>query len=289
MTTYNELQTKIIAACQESEAIRAIILVGSRARKDQRIDVHSDLDYILFTPEPESVKTMPEWMETLAPIWVPDYSFTGADDPEWMILYEGGYKVDCTFHKIQPEQTLQEVMTAMPYQGVLSRGFEVLLDKTASKGQINWVYTENNRPSHPTAEQFKQTNDNFLLEAARAARFIERGGDTWRAKWVCDTVHKQKLLTMIEWHTRAKYGLEHDTWYNGRYLSEWADPMVTTALPSTFAAYETADLRRAFQATLALYHRLASETAAALNFNYPTPGQAAALNWLKTLKTNGKS
>jgi aminoglycoside 6-adenylyltransferase len=282
MDNYHTLQTKIVSACQQADAIRALILVGSRARKDRPLDDHADLDFILLTPDPEAVKIMPPWIESLAPIWVPDYSFTGAGDPEWMVIYEGGYKVDYTFHKIQPQQTLQEALAVMPYQSVLYRGFEVLLDKTSSQGKISWHFNEDNQPAHPAEESFKTANDNFLLEAVRAARFIDRG-DLWRAKAACDTDLQQRLLTMIEWHARAKNGLTHDAWYDGRYLSEWADPMVTDVLPDTFAAYDTADLHRAFHVTLNLYHQLAAETAAALNYPYPTPGQQAALNWVMAL------
>jgi hypothetical protein len=59
--------------------------------------------------------------------------------------------------------------------------------------------------------------------------------------------------------------------------------MVTDVLPDTFAAYDTADLHRAFHVTLNLYHQLAAETAAALNYPYPTTGQEATLNWLMAL------
>lgn len=279
MISYEDLQASITAACQEAEAIRAVILVGSRARKDRPLDEHADLDFILFTPEPEAVKTMPAWIATIASVWVPDFSYTGPGDPEWMVLYEDGYKVDYTFHKIEPGQSLQDVLAVMPYQSVLLRGFEILVDKTASRGDVSWAFDEVNRPTYPTAEQFKSTNDNFFLEAARAARFIARG-DLWRAKMLCDTTLKQQLLVLVEWHSRGKNGLEYDTWYDGRYLSEWADPLVTAALPDTFATYNTADLRRAFHATLTLYHQLALETAAALDLAYPTAGQEAALGWL---------
>jgi aminoglycoside 6-adenylyltransferase len=99
---------------------------------------------------------------------------------------------------------------------------------------------------------------------------------------LCDSILKEQLLTMMEWHVRAIHGPQHDTWYNGRYLSEWADPQAAAALPATFAAYNPADLRRALQQTLTLYDRLASETAAHLTLSYPTPGQQATLTWLKS-------
>jgi aminoglycoside 6-adenylyltransferase len=123
--------------------------------------------------------------------------------------------------------------------------------------------------------------DKFLLEATRAIRFVARA-DMWRAKVACDTDLKHLLLGMIEWQAQSKHGLAHDTWYDGRYLSEWADPEVVAALPATFATYQKAALERALQSTLTLYDQLAAETAAQLGFQYPTRGQQAAINWLRT-------
>jgi aminoglycoside 6-adenylyltransferase len=281
MSDIQRLQTNILTACQELAVIQAVLLIGSRARTEPPPDAFADIDYLLFTPETADFIPMPELIRAASPLWLADFSYTGRGDPEWMVVYEGGHKVDFIFTTIQPGQTLQQNLASTPYKIVLPRGFQMLLDKTASKGQIALDFTDYNLLTYPTTADFQSANDSFLLEAARAAKFIQRG-DTWRAKDDCDNGLKKRLLTMIEWQASAKYGLEHDTWYDGRYLAQWADPPVVAALPDTFAAYETADLHRALQATLTLYDQLAAETAERLNFPYPTAGQQAALNWLKT-------
>lgn len=282
MTNYQTLQSRILTACQENDAICGLLLIGSRARNERPIDEHADLDYLLFTPDPAVFNVLPDWIESLGKIWIPDFGHTGPGDLEWMVIFEGGYKADFVFLKINPDQTLGEVLTTIPYQAVLARGFKVLVDKTGSAGKVNWTADAKDAPVHPSVSVFQTANDNFLMTASRAARFILRG-DLWRAKFVCDGELKQMLLTMMEWHARAKNGLDYDTWYDGRYLSEWVADDVLAALPDTFGAFDSADLHRAFQATLNLYHRLAGETAEALNIPYPTPGQEAALDWLKRL------
>lgn len=282
MTNYQTLQSSIIDACRESETIQAVILVGSRARNPKSVDDHADLDYLLFASDLSDITSLPGWIESLGTIWLPDFSLTGPGDPEWMVIFEGGLKADFVFLKLRPGQTLQAILPQIPYQGVLARGFQVMLDKTASGGEVSWTPDINETPTHPPQQDFRTANDAFLMAAARAARLIDRR-DLWRAKFACDTELKKQLLTLLEWHAHAKNGLQHDTWYDGRNLAEWADPAALAALPETFAAYEAADLKRAFQATLTLYDRLAAETAAALHYPYPTPGQSAALKWLRSL------
>lgn len=266
----------------ESDSIRGLLLVGSRARTERPVDEHADLDYLLFMPDPAAVRKMPPWIESLENIWIADFGHTGPGDLEWMVVYEGGCKADFVFIKIEAGQTLDEILPTIPYQAVLVRGFKVLMDKSGSEGRISWTAGEKDAPVHPAEDVFSTANDTFLMAASRAARFIWRG-DLWRAKFVCDVDLKRGLMTMMEWHARAINGLDYDTWYDGRYLSEWAAPDVLAALPETFGMFDAADLHRAFLATLSLYHQLAAETAEVLDISYPTVGQEAALNWLRSI------
>jgi aminoglycoside 6-adenylyltransferase len=281
MTDFQSMQIKIISACREDETIRGVIVIGSQTRSGPIVDELADLDLVLYTTNTVAFTTMPQWMKTPAPIWIPDFSYTGGGDPEWMVIYEGGYKIDYIFAPIQPDQTLHDALASSHYRIVFPRGIQVLLDKTGSADASLQPFNLE-AAVHPTTAEFQSTTDNFLLEASRTAKLIQRQ-DLWRAKASCDAELKKKLLRMMEWHARAKYGRERDTWYDGRYLAQWADPEVAAALPTTFAAYDTADLHRAFHATLDLYYQLALETAEVLSYPYPTPGQDAALSWLRTI------
>lgn len=281
MLDIQSLQTNILAACQELAAIRAVLLIGSRARTAPAADELADLDLLLFTPDTAAFIPMPPLVESAGHIWLSDFSYTGRGDPEWMVVYEGGFKVDYIFTPIQPDETFQQNLDRSYYRIIFPRGFQVLLDKTDSQGQINLNLDDQNQLALPTVAEFLAHNDTFLLEASRAAKFIKRQ-DMWRAKDGVDSVLKKRLLTMMEWQARAKNGLEHDTWYYGRYLAQWADSRVVTKLPDTFATYDPVDLGRALQATVSLYDQLAAETAVNLGFQYPTPGQQAAITWLQT-------
>jgi aminoglycoside 6-adenylyltransferase len=104
------------------------------------------------------------------------------------------------------------------------------------------------------------------LDAAKTAKFIRRR-DLWRAKQLCDGEMKQHLLTMLEWHAAVQTD-RRDIWYDGRFLSEWADPQAMDKLQATFAAFVAADLQRALFATLELFRRLAHDVAGQLGYPY---------------------
>jgi hypothetical protein len=107
-------------------------------------------------------------------------------------------------------------------------------------------------PQLPDQAEFTALLNRVLLDAIKAAKFIRRK-DLWRAKQLCDGEMKQHLLTMLEWEAAAQQD-RRDIWYDGRFLSEWADPQAVAELPAAFAAYDAADCA-ARCATLDLFRR----------------------------------
>jgi len=60
-------------------------------------------------------------------------------------------------------------------------------------------------------------------------------------------IHESRcMLQMMEWHARAAKGWTYDTWHNGRFLEEWADPYALKGLRETFAHYDEADIKRGY-------------------------------------------
>jgi aminoglycoside 6-adenylyltransferase len=88
---------------------------------------------------------------------------------------------------------------------------------------------------------------------------------------------------MLEWHARAVNGPGHDTWMRGRFLEEWADPRAVAQLPEVFAHYDRQDIARALRATMALFRRLAVETARRWGYAYPAAGEQFATELVETL------
>jgi aminoglycoside 6-adenylyltransferase len=75
-----------------------------------------------------------------------------------------------------------------------------------------------------------------------------------------DAYLKARLVTLMEWHTRA-VDPSVDTWHGGRFLERWADPGALAALESAYAHYDVRDVARALWATIDVFQGLEEETA----------------------------
>lgn len=260
----SHLETTIAAWAAGREDVGAIVVVGSRARSSHPADVWSDLDLILFSTQPEIYTTGAGWLAAWGEVIAPALSLAGGL-PEWLVLMSGAVKVDVVI--AAADGSLAAMLARFPFQDVLARGLRVLVDKTASHGQPLPAFAP--RPRRlPSAFEFENACFGFLVAAEKTARLLRRG-DLWRAKMLCDADLKARLLVFIEWQAQAHYGLDHDTWYEGRFLHEWADPSVLLSIPTIFAAYDQVDLWRALRATTVLFRRLAMDGAERWGLAFP--------------------
>ena len=279
--TYEDLEQAFIAWAQTQESIRSAIVVGSRARETHGADQWSDLDLVVFAADVQPFVADSAWLGALGEVWLVVPNRTGRGDPEWLVLFDGGLKVDFVF-VVAPDasQPLALLLESSSYHFVYQRGMRRLFDKNDPEETHPLPVFTPPAPSPPSPQEFANLIQQFLLNVTRCARFIRRG-DLWRAKFMCDHVLKQQLLTMLEWHILAMRGLAIDVWHDGRFLSEWADARALASLPHTFAAYDARDLRRALLATLDLFRWLAQETAARWGYPYPQEVESKISDWLQ--------
>lgn len=285
-TTYQELEARISAWGKAEPIVRAVIVVGSRARTDHPADEWSDLDLILFVERPERLVTQTNWLDRLGEVWLKVLNQTGGFDPEWLVFFAGGLKADFVLSPAggvgDDAKDAGQLMASSPYQDVFERGVRLLFDKNglSEPGPLPW--TVRRRPAHPSGAEFETAVGDFLLQASRVARFLRRG-DLWRAKQLVDNGLKERLLAMLAWQARARYGLEHDAWYDGRFLDEWANPEAVRRLPGTFALYESESLWEALLSTLDLYRWLAQDTAGRLGYPYPEAADGWISEWVQAM------
>ena len=274
--TYGNLQSRFRAWALTQSSIRAVIIVGSQARSDHPADEWSDLDLVVFATDTTAFLDNAAWLETFGRVRLAVSHSFGAHDREWLALYDDGRKLDVAFLSIDAHVlALQNILDAFPYPIVLQRGVRVLLDKTGSPETLQLPQLA---VLPPDQIEFTTALQHMWFEAIKTAKFIRRA-DLWRAKQLCDGDLKQHLLVMIEWQAATR----GDVWYDGRFLSEWADRAVLAALPDTFALYQAADLQRALLATLDLYRQLAQDVAAQFGFTYPVDTDRFVVEHIQTI------
>lgn len=264
---YETLEHSITAWARAQVPVRALAVVGSRARRQRPADRWSDLDLMLFTTAPEAYVQDAAWLETFGVSRLRVLNRTALGDPEWMVLYAGGLKVD--FFLAPAVAPLPDLLFGSRYGMVCRRAVRVLFDKDGATPE---------RPSPPPAPPWSPPDEvafsavvqRFWLDAYRVATMVQRG-ELWRAKTLVDGQMKQALLQMLEWQAKAVHGAAYDTWHEGRFLHEWADAAAVARLPRTFAAYTAVDLQRALRETADLFTKLVGETAGEWGYEYSAP------------------
>jgi aminoglycoside 6-adenylyltransferase len=89
------------------------------------------------------------------------------------------------------------------------------------------------------------------------------------------------ILRLLEWHAGAQSGWTRDTWHNGRYLYEWADPRALSELHTIFSGYEMTATAQALLAMAELFSWLARESAAGMGYSYAAETEEHAIQLMQ--------
>ena len=269
------LQT-IIRFAQTCEAVTALILIGSQARDTRPADAFSDTDLILIVRDPGRFTQSDTWLREIGE---PHISFTEKTidgQHERRVLFNDAQDVDFV---IMEESAARRALETGEASLILSRGYRVLVAKhgfAAPPADIQPVAAF--APANET--EFTNTVNDFWFHSIWAVKKLLRQ-ELWTAKSCVDGYMKQKLLWMIEQHEHTVRRSGADTWYQGRFIEQWAHQDVLSGLQNAFAHYDPADITRALLETMRLYRRLATDVAQTAGFSYPAHADAYATAWVQ--------
>jgi aminoglycoside 6-adenylyltransferase len=259
-----QFEAPIIEWAQTRGDIRAVLVVGSRARSEPPADPYSDLDLMVYTTDWSDYVADTDWLGRFGAVWVTVQDDIGEGRPEFLALYNGGYKLDFAFDRASK---LEQIAGMDTLPEVLDRGYRVLLDKDGITARFPAKPDRAPSSMPPTLDEFTETVNTFWYGTVYVAKQIKRN-NLWTVKYR-DWTMKQQLLTMLEWHARAQNGWDYDTWYEGKLITRWVDPDTLDELDRCFGHFDAADSWRALLATMALFRRIATTTARRLAYTYP--------------------
>lgn len=274
--SYESLIENFVKWAENCPDIRAAFILGSHAREDHAADRWSDMDVMFFAVNPQEYLAQTDWLENVGSVWITLLNAGGKDVPLLRVLFEKGFDVDFI---IYPDNYLKELIRDGVYPRSFHGGVRVILDKDDLAKKIIPPYFCSLPVRPPTRAAFLDTVDFFWHYTFHTAKLLLRG-----ELWLCqiwDPEIKKNLLMMLQWHAKAVKGWDFNTWYNGKYLSEWADPRAVKEIEMIFAPYDKEDNIHALLATTDLFRWLAKETAQLLNYAYPQDLDDNISNWLK--------
>ena len=260
MTDHHSYLAKIVTWAATEDAIRALLITGSRARGDGSVDAYSDLDVEIITSEIRRYTADDSWLDRLGEVWI---RFPlDPDAPYRLVWFAAGIKVDFQFVGL-------DRITSMLRRGELSdeykRGYLVALDKDGLYEDMPPSPREFPAPRPPRPEEVAATVNEFWFEAIHVAQCIRRR-EFWVAKHR-DWTMKTMLLQMLEWHARAVGGAGVNTWILGKRIQDWAEPESRAAIEQIWTGWGAAESWPGFFVQLDLFRRLTNELTRELGYD----------------------
>ncbi len=261
----DEAVQKIISWGKMSKSVEALILNGSLASKTT-IDKLSDIDITVFGTDFTFIQKNDEWLLNIGKAWLcihDQFSFEEYSIPTRLTIFDGGLKIDFSFH---PIQLLHALAAKKVLPDAYKNGYKVLLDKQSLSGKLA-------RPDHkafvlskPGIIAFQNNENEFWFECYHVAKYLKRG-DLWTAK-VREQAVKIFLLEMLQWHHIARHGMNFNPKPYGRDMQNWLDPLLWNRLRDCYAGFDKANSWLALSKTISLYREIAKEAAKCFHFDY---------------------
>jgi aminoglycoside 6-adenylyltransferase len=272
----------ILSWASAQEAVHALLLVGSRALPEPA-DELADFDLQVYTADHKPYTQDDAWLADIGRLLIvlpESYEDRGYHIPTRLAIYEGGVRVDFAFYPLA-------LLKPSIGSDALDMGYRVLLDKDGTTSDQRRPAFQNYLQTPPTEAEFIALVEEFWFEAYHVAKYLWRD-ELWLAKfrdWNCKTL----LLRMIEWRAQARANWDLNTWFLGKKLRQWAGDDVWRALDGAFGAFRQAAGWAALLATMALFRRLAQETAAQLGYGYPQQADDHIAGFILDLKEESQS
>ena len=241
----------------------ALVMTGSRARRDDSVDEWSDYDIEIICDDPRELERSNAWIHELGDVWVFLPLSEGQRYATRLVFYEGGIKIDFT---LADRQRILEMVSG-GLDELFQRGYEVLLDKQSITRDLPAASGQSPDKRSPTQAEFVAAVEEFWFEAAHIPKYLAR-----REPWVIkfrDWTMKGQLLKLLEWNAILASDGAADVWHIGSHMQSWVDERTWQELRNVFGSFDLDDSRRSLIATVELVQRLQQEIADRGGFRIP--------------------
>ncbi|HKS26982.1 MAG TPA: aminoglycoside 6-adenylyltransferase [Pyrinomonadaceae bacterium] len=307
-----ETLNKIRAWAESNQQMKAVVVIGSQARKLNQADRWSDIDIILFTTHPEKYQHEDAWLSEIGNL-LSCYSGLEVADGTFVkrVYFDNGVGMDVTPVQVRaidwayryarvksklPAKLLPASFTAKMEKPIrnfayyIHRGMNVLVDKGGYREKLGFIESvfRYAPPGQPAQEKLEEQVHQFWQTALRMAIKLYRR-EFFTAKFECEAPMKVNLLTLMEWHAKCAHGWQFETWHKGRYIERWADPKIVEGLRAVYGRYEESDSWDSLFRTMELFERVSHEVAEQLGYNYDRRAEQRFREWIEELHTESQA
>src|ERR1700722_1167109 len=171
---------KILEWGKKEEAVKALILLGSRAGR-QPIDHFSDYDLSVFCDTDEFYTGSESWLSQFGNVWVcikEKVLYKSKTFPSRLVIFKGGIKVDFSFLSLD---VLDEIAQSSALPDNYNLGYKILLDKDDRAARMLPPQFEV-KAIKPSEQEFHEVVKEFWFEIYHVGVYLKRG-DLWSMKF----------------------------------------------------------------------------------------------------------
>jgi aminoglycoside 6-adenylyltransferase len=276
---------------QEQQAVRAMLLTGSRANPGAVVDAWSDYDLLLVVEDIHPFTVDRSWLEgfghVLVAYWDPIHPVPDFPDFEQVgnvVLFEDGLKTDFI---LWPVELLQQVAGSSALPAGLDRGYIVLLDKDRLTAGLRAPTYSAYIPTPPSNEVYQKVVKDFFSDVPYVAKCLRRD-ELMPLKWCLDLDMKHNFLRqMLEWRMECERDWSAPTGFLGRGLKKAVPPEIWSQVESTYVGAGIEANWDALFRTLALFRQVAVEVAEQLGYDYPHDMECHVVAYARQVRDAG--
>jgi aminoglycoside 6-adenylyltransferase len=296
---------RFVQRCKGDHAVQGVLLLGSGAVPGA-VDALSDLDLMVITTTPRRTSS-PAWLESVHPSACLSWTYESPIGGQRVVqaIYDGPLVVDLAFVSslqafllgvalggLTRRPTLRGRLSSRAssqidaWSAIVDRGTKVLFDRAGLARRIA-SSTEQVTRRLPTEDDYLNTVHSALGLLLWESKQLVRG-ELWMALETVDHQVKQRLLTMVEWHSMAVNPELGDTWYGGRHVEEWADDRWLSRLGGAWSGFDVVQAWNALFTTLGLFSDVATETGRLLGYAYPAGDELNVRGWIEARRADSR-
>ena len=264
MRSEQEMFDLILGYVRKNEAVRAVIMNGSRVNPNAKKDPFQDYDIVFLVRSVEPYRHNPEIPRYFGEILVMELPEDMEDPPPsndggygYLMQFMDGTRIDLGFYPLEQARRCVEDSLSV-----------VLLDKDNLIGELPPPSDRSYLAKKPTAKTFDDCCTEFWWVTPYAAKGLWRDELTY-ARCILDECIRGQLMRMLTWYFGVRTGFQKSPGKEGKYLKGGVGEEVWAMLERTYA---DANFENTWQALFVmgdLFRKLAHAVASEFGFTYP--------------------
>ena len=280
MRSEKEMLDLILNFARDNDAVRAVVMNGSRVNPNIRRDPFQDYDVVYFVRSVKPFQRNAELVRYFGDILIlqtpEDMGEPPADDDghyAYLMQFMDGNRIDLSFYALEQVDLI--------VKDSLSR---VLLDKDNLIGQLPPPSEAGYLPHRPTAKAFDDCCNEFWWLNPYVAKGLWRG-ELINARHILDTLMRGQLMKMLTWYFGLQTNFQKAPGKLGKHLKDQLDADRWALLERTYSDLQPDNIWTALFSMDDLFRQTAKSVASSFGFTYPEQDDVKVSNYIRHIRS----